>query len=432
MSPQPALSSAADLDSFRTLAGAHRDAAFLAVEREIRRLQAVQAAMITEVATSGSFRDDADHSARAWVQAVTNSSRRSATTQVRHALLLADLPGLASACSAGRTGADQVQLLAGLHANDCCRAALPESDRLLTGHAAALSFHDFAQVCQRWRAYADPDGAHRDHETSRRNRHASIRRIGAGGILHAEGDALSLDMMSEILEAHAHSELLSDLADRVERFGDAAGRQPLARSQRQRRFDALQTIFRKAAGTGDAGGGRVPLVDICCTPDVLADAIRSFCGLELPPEWSPNGPPRSDRMRRCETASGAPVDPYDLALAPIVGHVRRVVVDSAGRVIDLGRRRRLFTGAARDAVLLAGDCCTHPGCGRRGGFTQVDHVDEWARAGPTSPFNGGIECGSHNRLEHQHGFSVLRDDTGWHHFRPDGTEIAPRDAPLPP
>lgn len=29
--------------------------------------------------------------------------------------------------------------------------------------------------------------------------------------------------------------------------------------------------------------------------------------------------------------------------------MRRVVIDSAGVVVDMGRKRRLFTGAARDA-----------------------------------------------------------------------------------
>lgn len=54
--------------------------------------------------------------------------------------------------------------------------------------------------------------------------------------------------------------------------------------------------------------------------------------------------------RRCETAAGSPVHPDDLLAATIHGHVRRVIYDGAGVVTNLGRRRRLFTGADREAA----------------------------------------------------------------------------------
>jgi hypothetical protein len=132
-------------------------------------------------------------------------------------------------------------------------------------------------------------------------------------------------------------------------------------------------------------------------------------------------------MPYSQTASGAPVDPHDLAVALLIGQVRRVVVDSVGRVVDLGRRSRVFTGAARQAVLLSGDRCTHPGCEQRGPRIQIDHLTAWATVGgETNPLNGGPDCGHHNRAKHHGRITVTRDHTGWHHHRPDGTEIAPR------
>ena len=133
----------------------------------------------------------------------------------------------------------------------------------------------------------------------------------------------------------------------------------------------------------------------------------------------------------CETASGAPVDPADLVVAALIGNVRRIIVDPVGRVINHGRRRRLFTGAAREAVLLTGNRCIHPGCEQHVGL-QIDHLTPWAsRAGPTDIANAAALCRHHNLTKDRNQFTVHRDETGWHHHRPDGTEIAPRN-PDPP
>ena len=63
-----------DLDEFVLLSGAARDAAFMVTEREIRRLQALQAGRVRFTETSCGFIDDAFHSVTSWVQAVTNGS----------------------------------------------------------------------------------------------------------------------------------------------------------------------------------------------------------------------------------------------------------------------------------------------------------------------------------------------------------------------
>lgn len=132
------------------------------------------------------------------------------------------------------------------------------------------------------------------------------------------------------------------------------------------------------------------------------------------------------RGRLCETAGGAPVDHHTLLVAALTGRIRRVVIDSAGRVVDLGRTQRLFTGATREAILLAGDRCCWPGCDIRGPGVQVDHLTEHHNGGHTNVFNGGPMCPLHNRFKHSHRITVYRDAIGWHFRRPDGTEITPR------
>jgi hypothetical protein len=140
--------------------------------------------------------------------------------------------------------------------------------------------------------------------------------------------------------------------------------------------------------------------------------------------------PATVDQRRCETSRGYQIDPDDLLAATLVGQVRRVMLDTAGVVIDLGRRSRLFTGGARDAVLLADRWCIWPGCDLRSGRCQTDHTQPWTTNGPTRPDNAGPTCARHNRWKHHHHYQTWRDPTGhWHTYRPDGTELPCPDAP---
>ena len=142
----------------------------------------------------------------------------------------------------------------------------------------------------------------------------------------------------------------------------------------------------------------------------------------------PNLEHLSLRDQLCMTTSGIPVDPAVVVAAMLVGHVRRIVLDAAGRIIDVGRKRRLFTGAGREAVALQAlidsrdGRCIWPGCGRRRRL-QIDHTTEHQHGGTTDVCNGGLLCGPHNRHK-SHGYTIWRDPSGhWHTYRPDGTEI---------
>ena len=102
----------------------------------------------------------------------------------------------------------------------------------------------------------------------------------------------------------------------------------------------------------------------------------------------------------------------------IWGQVRRVVVDSAGVVINMGRRQRLFRGNARQAVLLQSSRCVVAGCATPIRRCEADHLTEWGRHGHTDGPNGAPVCGRHNRLKNT-GYRVHRDDEGfWHTYRP--------------
>jgi Domain of unknown function (DUF222)/HNH endonuclease len=127
--------------------------------------------------------------------------------------------------------------------------------------------------------------------------------------------------------------------------------------------------------------------------------------------------------RRCETITGTLMQADEILYAMLIGHVRRVVYDSYGTVTDLGRKRRLFTGSAREAIMLNATRCFWPGCDIPVTRCEADHVQPWTDNGQTSPANGTPACSHHNRIKNK-GYKVRRGPDGqWHTYRADGTEL---------
>jgi hypothetical protein len=138
------------------------------------------------------------------------------------------------------------------------------------------------------------------------------------------------------------------------------------------------------------------------------------------------GSPVPLSQRRCETSTGIQLHPHDVLRAALAGHVRRVVVDSAGVVIDMGRRQRLFTGAAREAAMLLVLRCDHPGCELPADWCDVDHAVEWANGGTTDQTNSGIECNTHNTTKTKRQWRTKRADNNRRYtIRPDGSIMLP-------
>jgi hypothetical protein len=336
----------------------------------------------------------------------------------------------------------QVAELARLYANPRCGHLLADALDVLIEAARTMRFEDFVVLCRRWESQADEDGAHQDQRSARDSRRVRTGVTGEAFTMTADSDAVDGAEIIEILDRFCDAEFLAEW-DRVRhRHGDNATPADMERSNTQRRFDALVAIFRSAAAANQPAPATEPTVNINVDLDTFERHLQHFCQTDpIRPSTEPpdvdddgvqaGGPLASDGLRRllrtcCETSRGDPIDPDAMIAAALVGRVRRVVFDTAGRVIDLGRRRRLFTGAAAEALRLADRRCIWPGCSVAAANTQCDHIDPWAAAhGPTSPTNGALLCGHHNRYKSR-GYHVWRDPNGnWHTYRPDGTEIAP-------
>ena len=387
------------------------------LDRVRRRVDALIAEAVSVAERSVAYAEDGHASVSGWVKATCNLSSADIKGVVQCGRLLHAVPEVRRVAHAGQLGVSQTRLLARLHSNPRCAEQLPGSAELLVGHAQALSFDEFAVVVRRWEALADADGAHAAHERAHSGRDAHVSIVEERVYFDAHGGVVAGSMIEEIFTRFCDVEFRADWDAGVARWGDRMNPQLLERTPGQRRFDALLAVFTAAVASGVAGAFD-PLVNVHVDQTTYEYHLATLLGGD--PE--PLDPAAVDQ-RRFETSNGHQIDPADMLAATFIGHVRRVVLDTAGVVIDLGRRSRLFTGGARDAVLLGDRWCMWPGCDLRSGRCQADHSTAWAADGPTRPDNGGPACARHNRWK-QRGYRTWRDPDGhWHTYRPDGTEI---------
>ncbi len=392
------------------------------VERERCRAVARMAMLSYRVGLSGSHLVDGHRTVRAWLMAATNMSTGEAARLVRVGRMLARFPSAEALATDGQLGVAQMDALARLCENPRVQEwlALPETEALLVGQALQLAAGDYAVFLARWEASADSDGAHDRHERAHRERRANLTLTGERMYLDASGGVPAGASMKEVLDAYVRAEWQAEWDAGVARYGEAMHLGLMTRTDTQRRFDALAAVF--AAATQQAQGGvGGPLVNIVVDWDTFVAEATRMAGGE-PEAANPNRP------HRCDTPGGTPVDPADMLVAAMMGQVRRVVLDSAGVVVDVGRRQRCFTGPVRDAILLTARTCVWPGCSRPATACEVDHAIPWAHAGPTDAANAAPACAHHNRWRTR-GYRTWRDADGhWHHLRPDHTEVGWRAA----
>jgi hypothetical protein len=411
-----------DLDALDALDSAELREVFQQLEQHRRRVEGAIARVIDSAHQHGAFAEDGHRTVGGWCRALGRWSDSDVRQRLRVARLARADQRFCEAMTAGRIGVAQCQTLARAFANPRCGDQLLEVMEIMLVHAQHLTHHDFALVVQRWERLADADGTHRDDDAAHAHRRASLLPVGHQMHLDARLGSGQGSAMAEIFERFCQAEFLTDWEAARERFGEAATVSNLERTDAQRRADALYRIFLRAASAPADAREPEPLVNLVVdihTYDLLINGRHTL------------GVPADPRLRRCETITGIPVPAADALSALWWGRIRRVVVDTASVPIDLGRSSRLFTGAARDAVMLQSTRCVVAGCAVSVARTQCDHLHEWQHHGVTASFNGAPACGGHNRLKSQRGFTVTRDQHGyWHTYRPDGTEITDLTRPV--
>jgi hypothetical protein len=404
------------------LSGAELDRALVEVERARRQVEAAYLAVLDRADTTGRYAIDGHASIRGWATALANVAPTETHRRLQTMRATRDVPDLLTALADGRIGVDQARDIAKVHANPRARHALTDpadSACLAIAAAGTKPYQDFADMMRRWERFADPTGAARSDADAHARRDASV--FERDGVIHlharcgtAQGAAI-LEIFAEQCEAEFHADW--DQASAI--HGRDTNLGLLARTDPQRRMDALAALVLAAASTPPGATPPEPVVNIVMTIDEYETRLAALLHGDEP---TPVPPDRLDAAR-CETTTGIPIDPTDAIIASLTGWVRRTVIDSAGVVTDLGRKRR-FTGSARDAVLLSnGRRCLWPGCGRNSRSNHIDHTHEHARGGRTCTDNGGPACSRHNRWK-ANGYTAHRNPDGtWIIRRPDGIDL---------
>jgi hypothetical protein len=399
------------------LSGADLDRALVDLEVARRRVEASYLAVLDRAEQTGRHRHDGHASVRGWMSALADASPVEAHRRMQSMRAVRELPAVAAALAAGTIGVEQVREIAKVHANPRVRELVVDGDERLVDHARK-GFVVFSEVLRRWEQFGDPHGAERRHQRAFEARQAVMFERDGVVHLHARCGTGQGAAMLEIFQRQCDAEFLADWDQVRADHGDDAGVGLMARTDAQRRLDAVHHLFVQAVAAAPGSVAPEPLVNIVITQADYEAQLREMAGGDK------IAPATTDDVdsHRCDTTTGVEISTRDAVVASMIGQVRRVVIDSAGRVVDLGRRRR-FTGAARDAVLMNGRRCMWPGCGRAWSRNQIDHTHDHARGGLTTPANGGPACGRHNRLKSR-GYTARRATDGtWHVHRPDGTEL---------
>jgi hypothetical protein len=416
-------------------------------ELELRRLMAERAALLGVAEHRGIYSGE-HRSMAAYLRATLNCSDATATRDRKLGRLVTEHPEIGDALRSGHITVEAALQICRVQSNTRIRTLLPVVVPVLVDLAEHSSHRELADEVTNLIAKLDQDGAFADTADSVAGRRASVVEVGGTLVVTAHGgDPVQAAQVQAVFESFVAGEYRNDVEMRRAMYGDDADQYPLPRTRAQRGFDALYAIVGAAAASPEGRALPEPVVNLLVDGQTAHDTL-AHAGIVLPNgdqvELDDDGTitdeavllddlaseladdPEGFLARRCETAAGSPIHPSVVLRALLTGHVRRVVMDSRGVIIDYGTKQRLFAGLARQAAMLLARTCEFPGCTLPASWSQVDHNHEWAAGGRTDQRNANIGCGHHNRVKHRERWRTRRSTRGRAYtIRADGTVILP-------
>ena len=392
-------------------------------EAKRRMLEADDALVLSSLEDDKAYKVDGHASMYGLLRSKLGWSDRESRMHMRIARLVKAVPCAGVSLFEAWAPVANIAQVARLHASAGCR---DNSDRWLGNllrnaeHMENDNFErEVAKVANKY-----DRATRRRHQSAHANRTAGFRIGKHGGTLTARWSAYDADRNREVFDRQFDAEFQADWAKTVELYGDQACAALMPRSAQQLAADAMTAIIQRSAATPPGSKPPKPVGNVNID-------FHTFCDLLIERGLFPEravdpfeDPTPILSQLRCQTTNGVSVDRDTVLRILLEGHVRFVILGDKGVPIHWGRSRRLFTGAAEEAVATLSPRCTYPGCRVRTGRCQKDHLTEWHEHGETCPENGGVTCGRHNRLKHRRRLKVERDPMGnWHTYRPDGTEL---------
>jgi Domain of unknown function (DUF222) len=367
-----------------------------AVHQAQQRLAAVQLTLVRELDARGVAVTQGASSTPVWLRERLRMSIRSAHRLVRLAAALDRAPGvLREALAAGAVTVEQAQVIAAAVTalpDEVGSAVLDKATATLVDLAGQHEPRTLGGLGERILAVVAPEAAEeaerqaleRAERRAFRDRYLSLTDTGDGAV-------------------RIHGRLGTEAAATVRAALDplcVPGRLTAAGDERtpgQRRADALVEVCRLAMHTAtlpDNGGDR-PQVVLTVGYDVL---LRQLGAAQLD----------TGQRLSAETARRLACDATILP----------AVLDGAGQPLDLGRQRRLVTGALRRVLVLRDGGCAFPGCDRPPRWCDAHHLVHWSAGGLTSLANCALLCGFHHRLIHHSDWTIHIGHDGRPEFIP--------------
>jgi hypothetical protein len=343
----------------------------VALHEIVERARALEADIAHAWDNRRAWAADGAKSGAAWLAHTCAMSKPKAAGLLRAGRLLEYMPVARQAVHAGEITLDHVRVL-GTVCHRRTFGLFRRDEKALVDAARTCTWPGFVRAVRYWELHADPDGTEAAAEARRARRHFRM------------GTTLDGDVMGDFHLDPIGGAILTTAIDRIERelfnadWADAQERlertptvDDLARTSTQRRADALVELARRAMVAPKEGQPPRPLFTVHVDYETFAGPL-----LEL--------------------ANRAVINPGALIPWLTEADIERAVFDGPSRIIDLGRRQRLFRGAARRAIEIRDRQCVDFACDVCAGGCDVDHVVPWEAGGSTDHDNGQLRCPFHN------------------------------------
>ncbi len=335
-----------------------------------------------------------------WLAAQTGVSRHEASRRYVTAMRLRYLPETREALRHGDIHFAHAVAIGKVSIKPHLAWAIEAGERDdLVPAAKKMHWRHFRVVLRKFEQTADPSQGENDADLQEAKSELHFSQT-FDGMFRADGwfDPVGGEIIDTELKRLYAQLLADDWTEARDRVGDDATTNDLRRTTAQRMKDALVEMAKRSSG---ARTGSLPCVNVHVDHETFTQALNEFVG--LPAAYPAEG------VR--ETNAGASLSARQIVELAMQGHVRRIVFDSDGQVLDFGQKKRFFTGDLREAVGLRDRVCQHPGCELPGVWCEVDHIDPYSNGGSTSIDNAQLLCGFHNRQKRDRYLSPWWDDT---------------------
>ena len=132
---------------------------------------------------------------------------------------------------------------------------------------------------------------------------------------------------------------------------------------------------------------------------------------------------RLDAAGISRTVDGTPISPAEARRLACAADIIPVVLRGDGRVLDVGRKRRLITDAQWWALLARDHGCVIAGCTATVWHCEAHHCQPWEHGGPTTLANLCLLCATHHRQLHHNNWTASVHHARTHITDTTGTTI---------